>query len=49
MYIESVTRQWRKSAPPILSTSIASFMAPVRAPMLGKPSPWYPFNHLLDK
>ena len=37
--IESVTQQWRKSAPTILSTTIASLMAPVHVPTLEKPSP----------
>ena len=47
-YIESLAQQWRKSAPPILSTS-HSLIAPVRAPTLEKPSPWHQFTRLLNK
>ena len=48
-YIESVTQQWRKSAPPILSNSQCEFNGAVRAPTLEKPSPWHPFTRLLNK
>ena len=43
-YIESVTQQWRKSAPPILSTSHCEFMVPIRMPTLEKPSLWHLFT-----
>ena len=48
-YIESVTQQWRKSAPPILSTSHCEFHGAIRAPTLEKPSPWHLFTRLLNK
>ena len=48
-YIESVTQQWRKSAPPILSTSHCEFYGAIRAPTLEKPSPWHLFTRLLTK
>ena len=47
-YIESVTQQWRKSAPPILSNSQCEFNGAVCAPTLEKPSPWHLFTHLLN-
>ena len=47
--IESVTQQWRKSAPPILSTSHCEFNGAVHAPTLEKPSPWHQFTRLLNK
>ena len=47
--IESVTQQWRKSAPPILSTSHCEFNGTVHAPTLEKPSPWRLFTRLLNK
>ena len=48
-YIKSVTQQWRKLAPPILSTShceLASFTVPTT---LEKPSSWHPFTYLLEQ
>ena len=48
-YIESATQQWRKSAPPILSTSHCKFYGAVCAPTLEKPSPWHLFTRLLNK
>ena len=47
--IESVSQQWRESAPPILSTSHCEFNGAVRAPTLEKPSPWHQFTRLLNK
>ena len=50
-HIELATQEWRKSAPPILSTSHfdSGLMAPVRAPTLEKPPPWHLFTCLLNK
>ena len=47
--MKSVTQQWRKSVPPILSTSHCEFNGTVRAPTLEKPSPWHQFTRLLNK
>ena len=46
-YIESVTQQWRKSAPPILSTSHCEFYGTRLCTHARKPSPWHLFIHLL--
>ena len=48
-HIELATQQWRKSVPPILSTSHCEFNGAVREPTLEKPSPWHLFTHLLNK
>ena len=51
-YRESATQQWRKSAPPILSTSHWEnyiIMVPDCAPTFEKPSTWHPFTCLLDR
>ena len=45
-HIESATQQWKKSAPPILSTSYCEF---IHVPTLKKPSPWHQFTRLLNK
>ena len=47
--IELATQQWRKSAPPILSTSHCELNDTVRAPTFEKPSPWHLFTRLLNK
>ena len=48
-YIESVTRQWRKPAPPILSTSHCEFYGTRSCAHTQKQSPWHPFIRLLDE
>ena len=48
-FIESVTQQWRKSAPPILSTSHCEFNGARLCAHTQKPSSWHPFTYLLNK
>ena len=48
-YIESVTQQWRKSAPPILSTSHCEFYGACSCIHARKLSPWHQFTRLLNK
>ena len=48
-HIELAAQKWRKSAPPILSTSQCEFNGAVRAPTLKKPSLWHLFTRLLNK